>query len=58
MFSKIHVCQTLGEFGEEENGLLVVSQKGIDEMNYDYIISRYADEYENERYFVWRYIDI
>jgi len=53
VFSKIHVCQTLDEFGEEENGLLVVSQKGIDEMIE--IMQKYDVEYENERYFVWRY---
>lgn len=54
VFSKIHVCQTLDEFGEEENGLLVVSQKGIDEM--EAIIQRYEVEYENKQYFVWRYV--
>ncbi len=54
LFSKIHVCQSFEEFGKEEDGLLVVSQKGIDEMKY--IMSRYTVEYENERYFVWRYM--
>lgn len=52
-FSKIHVCQTFDEFGEEEDGLLVVSQKGIDEMTD--IIQKYDVKYENNRYFVWRY---
>lgn len=53
MFSKLHIIQSLDELGEDENGLLVVSQKGIDEM--DEIVQRYSIEYENERYFVWRY---
>lgn len=53
VFSKIHVCRTLDEFDEEENGLLVVSQKGITEMSD--IVQKYDIEYENERYFVWRY---
>ena len=54
VFSKIHVCQTLDELGEEENGLLVVSQKGIEEM--DTIAETYEIEYENEMYFVWRFV--
>ncbi len=52
-FSKVYVCQTFDEFGAEEDGLMVVSQKGIDEM--DEIIQKYDVEYENNRYFVWRY---
>ncbi len=52
-YSKIHVCQTLEEFDEEENGLLVVSQKGIEEM--EEICKKYNVEYENDRYFVWKY---
>ncbi len=54
-FSKVYVCQTLDEFGDEENNLLVVSQKGIEEM--DDILQRYDVEYENDRYFIWRYIE-
>ncbi len=53
VYSKMHVLQELDEFNEDEDGLLVVSQKGIAEMAE--IIQKYNIEYENERYFVWRY---
>lgn len=52
-YSKIHICQSLDEFNSVEDNLLVVSQKGIEEMND--IIQKYDIEYENDRYFVWRY---
>ncbi len=52
-YSKIHICQSLDEFNSVEDNLLVVSQKGIKEM--DDIIQKYDIEYENDRYFVWRY---
>lgn len=53
MFSKLHIVQALEELGSDENGLLVVSGKGIEEM--DEIYRNYYIVYENERYFVWRY---
>lgn len=53
-FSKVHICKSLDDFDSAENNLLVVSQKGIEEM--DDILQRYDVEYENERYFVWRYV--
>ena len=52
-YSKIHICQSLEEFNVEVDNLLVVSQKGIEEM--DDIIDRYDVKYENNRYFVWLY---
>lgn len=54
MFSKIHVIEDINELGQEHTELLVVSQKGIEEM--DDILKNYYLEYENERYFVWRYV--
>lgn len=54
IYSKVHVISDLSELEKKHTNLLVVSQKGIDEMNY--IKENYDVEYENERYFVWRYI--
>lgn len=53
-FSKVNVRRTLEEFGDADKGLLVVSQKGIDDIGV--ILGNYPLEYENERYIIWRYI--
>lgn len=55
-FSKIHIYQSLDEFDSAENNLLIVTQKGIEEM--DNIIQKYDVEYENDFYFVWKYESI
>ena len=50
-FTKIYVCDNLAALDEKKNGMYVVSQNGIDEM--EDIMSRYTVIYKNERYFVW-----
>lgn len=52
-FSKVYIRQSLDEFNSTDDNRLVVSQKGIEEMND--ILQTYELEYENERYFIWRY---
>lgn len=52
-YSKIYKYDSLSEFDELKIGMLVVSQKNIEEMSNIY--ANYQVEYENDTYFVWRY---
>lgn len=51
--SKIHVYDELDDFMDCKEGLYVVSQKGLEEM--DKIKETYEVIYENNRYFIWVY---